>query len=72
MNSLDMSTVTGRRETDPPVTRTRSGYGSKLPTSHMLRLGSRWHRVYAICWGTGATCYIIQGGKPAYIATGEL
>ncbi len=73
MKYLDMASVQAQRHTDPPRTRQRqAGYGSKLPTSRQLRIANRWHRVYAVCWGTGQTCYIVKGGECLYIATGEL
>jgi hypothetical protein len=72
MNYLDMSTVSARRSVQPPHVRSRTGYGSKLPTHHQLRVSSRWHRVYAVCWSNAPTYYILKGGKPLYIASGEL
>ena len=38
---------------------TASGYGAKLPTSHMLRVNNRWRRVYAICYSNASTLYIM-------------
>ena len=72
MDYLDMSTVKERRATVPPLSRSRSGYGSKLPTGIMLRIAKRWHRVYVICWSNSGTAYVIKAGKPLYIASGEL
>ncbi len=72
MNYLDMSTVAARMATEPPRNRSRSGYGSKLPTAHMLRVAKRWHRVYVVCWANSGTAYIVKGGRPHYIATGDL
>lgn len=72
MNYLDMSQVVARMITEPPPSRSRSGYGSKLPTAYMLRIEKRWHRVYAICWSNGSTLYIRKNGESHYIATGEL
>lgn len=69
---LDMSTVVARMVTEPPQNRSRSGYGSKLPTQYLLRINKRWHRVYCICWSNSGTCYIRKGGVRHYIATGEL
>lgn len=43
----------------PKSGKTASGYGAKLPTSHMLRIGNRWRRVYAICYGNASTCFIM-------------
>ena len=41
---------------------TASGYGDKLATSKMVRIGNRWYRVYGICHSNSVTCYIIQRG----------
>ena len=68
---LDMSTVEARQTTEP-TRGTRSGYGSKLPIPLKLKLAKRWHRVYAVCWSNAATYYIVKGGQPHYIATGDL
>ena len=40
-----------------------SGYGNRLPTTYCIRIGKRWHRVYAICYSNVATYYIRWGGK---------
>ncbi len=72
MNYLDMSTVTGRRIKTPVHLRTRTGYGSKLPTTTQLRIAGRWHRVYIVRWSNAGTYYVIKGGERLYIATGEL
>ena len=42
---------------------TRSGYGSRIPTAHMVQLpGSpRWRRVYCCIWSNSGTCYVEQG-----------
>ena len=39
---------------------TRSGYGSRIPTAHMVKLpGSpRWRRVYCCIWSNAGTSYI--------------
>ena len=43
----------------------RTGHGSKIPTSYMVRLKnhSRWYRVYGRCFGNGSTLYVISQGK---------
>ncbi len=69
---LDMSTVVARLHGEAPRNRSRSGYGSKIPTGTMLRIAKRWHRVYVVCWSNSGTAYIVKGGVPHYIATGEL
>lgn len=40
-----------------------SGYGNRIPTPHCIRIGRRWHRVYAICYSNVSTFYIRWGGK---------
>jgi len=37
---------------------TASGYGDRIPTSHMIKLNGRWHRVFCRVWGNSGTCYI--------------
>lgn len=72
MDYLDMSTVQDRQVTPAPHNRSRSGYGSKIPTEVMVKIEGRWHRVYLVCWSNSGTRYIRKGGKPLYIATSEL
>ena len=43
---------------------TATGYGSKIPTSYMVRYNNRWHRVYCAVYSNNGTCYIISKGKP--------
>lgn len=40
-----------------------SGYGNRLPTSHCVRIGKRWHRVYAIRYSNVSIFYIKWRGK---------
>mgnify|MGYP001591710178 CR=1 FL=1 len=42
---------------------THSGYGKKIPTTHMVQLpGSlRWRRVYCCIFSNIGTCYVPQG-----------
>ena len=66
--NVDYKTPDGKRGTwinvlhkfvDAPKSgKTVTGYGAKLPTSHMLRINNRWQRVYAICYSNAATLYI--------------
>jgi hypothetical protein len=46
---------------------TSSGYGSKLTTTKMLRIGNRLHRVYCACYGNSGSCYIIKNRQRLYI-----
>ena len=40
---------------------TSTGYGRKIPTSHMVRWGGKWRRVYCCIYSNTGTCYILQG-----------
>jgi hypothetical protein len=44
---------------------TASGYGSKIPTSKMVRLpgDKRWRRVYCMIWSNIGTCYVLVKGQ---------
>lgn len=55
---LSTEDVIAVRDDAPPVARTISGYGNKLPTPYRVHLANRWHRVYARCWSNVATHYI--------------
>jgi len=37
---------------------TRTGYGSRIPTSWMVHKDGRWRRVYCAIWSNIGTCYI--------------
>lgn len=59
---LDNDTVTAVRITDPPLNRSVTGYGGKIPTRFMLRIGTRWHRVYMMVYGNSGTAYVRKRG----------
>lgn len=40
---------------------TASGYGRRIPTTHMVRHNGRWRRVYCYIVSNSGTCYIEQG-----------
>jgi len=42
---------------------TRSGYGSRLPTDYMVRIGKRLHRIRVMCWSNAGTAYVRVGGR---------
>lgn len=48
---------------------TRSGYGGKIPTTHMVRLPNdkRWRRVYMMIWSNAGTSYVIRGNEKVVI-----
>ena len=43
--------------------RTRSGYGKRLPTDLMVRIGRRLHRVRCMCWSNAGTLWVRVGGE---------
>ena len=45
------------------LTWTASGYGARIPSTRMVRVGKRWHRVYVAQWSNCGTAYIVRQGK---------
>lgn len=41
---------------------TATGYGSKIPTEYMVKLGSRWCRVYCAIYSNIGRSYIVSKG----------
>lgn len=37
---------------------TASGYGSRIPTRYMVKVGSRWRRVYCCIYSNSGTLFI--------------
>jgi len=61
---LDAKTITSKRQLSPsPPNRSRTGYGSKIPSSWELKVGTRWHRVYVMIWSNSGSAYIVKGGE---------
>jgi hypothetical protein len=46
---------------------TATGYGSRIPSSYMVKYNGRWRRVYVCIYGNAGTAYI--GPSKAPIAT---
>jgi hypothetical protein len=46
---------------------TASGYGGKIPTSKMLRVGKRLYRVYCAIYSNNGSCYIVKGKNRIYL-----
>lgn len=46
---------------------TASGYGRRIPTSRMIRLGGRWRRVCCCIFSNAGTCYVEQGQAKNWI-----
>ena len=46
---------------------TATGYGAKIPTSWMVRIGKRWYRVYCCIYSNIGSCYIMKNKRRQYI-----
>jgi len=46
---------------------TATGYGSKIPSSKMLRINKRLYRVYVVICSNAGSAYIIRNGKRLYL-----
>lgn len=58
------ASVTGVRTTDVPKGgQTVTGYGGKIPTTHMIEYLGVWRRVYAMAYGNGSTPYVLVKGE---------
>ena len=65
---LDPARITSKRQTTPPLHRSASGYGSKIPTQWLLQLdGKRWHRVYVVQWSNSGSAYIVVRGERQFL-----
>jgi len=67
---LDPARVTDKRQGPPPINRSRTGYGGKIPSSWELQLdGRRWHRVYVMQWSNMGTPYVLVKGQQLLLGT---
>lgn len=67
---LDPVRVTATRQTEPPRNRSRTGYGSKLPSSWLVQLDhKRWHRVYVVCWSNVGSAYVVEAGARLFLGS---
>lgn len=46
---------------------TASGYGSRIPTEHMVQVEGRWRRVYCAIFSNSGTLYIGKFRQPGMI-----
>lgn len=70
MQYTDPELVTARRVTATPAYgRNADGYGSKMPTCHMIEYDGRWRRVYVMCYSNSGTAYIVAGGTTLVLDT---
>ena len=51
------------KETDLPRSgHLQTGYGSRVPTHHMVRLNGKWRRVYCAIFSNSCTLYVGERG----------
>lgn len=46
---------------------TLSGYGSKIPTKYMVKIGNRWHRVYCQIYSNIGSLFVVCNGKKTLV-----
>lgn len=51
---------------------TATGYGAKIPTRLMLRIGKRLHRVYSRCYGNRGCVFVMYKGAEHFLTTDVL
>lgn len=56
--ALEEIQVEAKRTAWPTYHQSRSGYGGRVPTSIMVKVGGRWRRVYSCCYSNAATLYV--------------
>lgn len=62
--------VLDAKVTDAPLQRTATGYGPKIPLPYMLKIGTRWHRVYVVNYGNSGSAYVVLNKTNHYLSGG--
>lgn len=70
LNRLIAGRVSDAKITEAPVNRSVTGYGPKVPTRYMVRIGTRWHRVYMAQYGNSGSAYVRLEGEDFYLSNG--
>jgi hypothetical protein len=70
LNRLIAGRINDAKITEAPVNRNVTGYGPKIPTRYMVRVGTRWHRVYVAQYGNSGSAYVRLEGKDFYLSNG--
>lgn len=50
------------------LTKTRSGYGTKIPTTKMIKFEGRNRRIYVDQYGNAGSTYIIVKGEKVHVS----
>lgn len=64
--------VTFTRRPCRPYGQNPQGYGRKIATGRIAKIGNRWHRVYCICFSNVGSPYVIKNGEAYYIRDFEI
>lgn len=67
---LTAAMVVDAKVTEQPRQRTATGYGPKLPIDFMVKVGTRWYRVYVVNYGNAGSAYVVLKGQDYYLSTG--
>jgi hypothetical protein len=71
LTSIDIDTLEQKQQLLPWQERglsyTASGYGSKIPTSRMVKVDNRWRRVYCTIYSNIGTCWFIQDNQKVIV-----
>lgn len=66
---LEHARVMGLRvDAETPRNPYANGYGSRIPTRYMLKLGKRWHRVYVVQWSNAGSAYVLERGARLFLS----
>jgi hypothetical protein len=74
--SIIYGVISGHR-TDaaaPAHGQSATGYGSRIPTRHMVQLNgsARWRRVYAMRYGNAVSLYVTVQGRDVFLRDSDL
>lgn len=72
LSYLNPESIQAKKQTNTPIKGLYgTGYGSKVPTRWMLRVGNVWRRVYMICYSNVGSAYVMVGKREQYLGTYE-
>lgn len=71
LSHLNAGKIQDAKITEPPLQRTVTGYGPKLPLPYMLKIANRWHRVYVAQYGNSGSAYVVLNKTDHYLSGGS-
>ena len=63
---LEPAEVTGVRITHTPQWHSASGYGGKIPTQYLIKVGHMWYRVYCMQYSNTGSLYIKRRNETVF------